>query len=400
VSTRAMALLGLTAFFLLSVVVSSVAVRGATDSERYPPSTYLAGPTGASGLAEGLERIGVRVTRLRRPWRTLSEASDPHASLLTVLSPSRPITPAEAEQLRKRALTTGPVLVAGTGVDAAMACWGWQAIPRGADSIRVTVPGTPVTEDAGWVRRILTPASRDIDTSLVKGRGAMRPCVLVRGKSDTLLVTAGNRPVLVRVTPKKGFPIYLLSDATLLGNRSLRRTAAGPYVLELFREAGSAVVFDEFHHGYDDSGNLFQALYAWSLRSPWGWSAWQLIVVGLIALLAVAVRSGPTRSVIRRTRRSSIEHVRALATALQAARGHDVAVDLLIRGLRRRLSRDARPGREPVGAWIQTLASRVRTAPARAAATRLTTLTRPGRSVDDVLAAAHSVEDVWQELRP
>jgi hypothetical protein len=124
------------------------------------------------------------------------------------------------------------------------------------------------------------------------------------------------------------------------------------------------------------------------------------VLVGLIALVVAAVRTGPIRSAIVRTRRSSIEHVRALATALQAARGHDVAVDLLIRGLRRRLSRDARPGREPVAAWIGTLASRVRTAPARAAATRLMTLTRPGRSVDDVLAAAHAVEDVWQDLRP
>ena len=112
------------------------------------------------------------------------------------------------------------------------------------------------------------------------------------------------------------------------------------------------------------------------------------------------VRFGPVRSVIRRTRRSPLEHVRALATALQAARGHDVAVELLVRGLRRRLSRDGRAGREPAADWLASLAERTRSPRARAAAVRLRELTRPRRSVDDVRAAANAVEDVWQELRP
>lgn len=398
-SNRTAALLGLTTFILLGVLIGSLVAReGETDDSTQPPSTYLAGPGGASALAEGLERIGVRVTRLRRPLRTLTTESDATGSLLVVLAPSSLIGPSEVERLRKRASATGPILLAGMGADEAMGCWGWRSIPRGRDSIRVTAPGRPVPEDAAWVRRVLVPAQQGTDPSAKDGPSD--PCRKLGVISDTLLVTAGNRPVLVRVVSGKGYPVYLLSDPTLFGNRSLRRTAAGPFALAFFRDAGSGVVFDEFHHGFDDSGNLFAATWEWSLRSPWGWAAWQLVVVGLIALLAVAVRSGPTRSVIRRARRSSIEHVRALATALQAARGHDVAVDLLIRGLRRRLSRDARPGREPVGTWITALTSRVRTAPARAAATRLATLTRPGRSVDDVLAAAHSVEDVWQELRP
>jgi hypothetical protein len=400
VSTRALALLGLATFILLGALIGSLGVRGATDIAGQPPSTYLAGPGGGSGLAEALERMGVRVTRLRRTWRTLEPATDPEGTLLAVLAPSQPITPREVELLRKRAVTTGPVLLAGTGVDVAMGCWGWRSILRGVDSIPVRLPGGTRAGAPAWTRRILVPAPRLTDSATAEEVARSSACASFRGVTDTLVVTAGNRPVLVRVVPKRGHPVYLLSDASLLGNRSLRRTAAGPFALAFFARAGTGVMFDEFHHGYDESGNLFQAAYAWSLGTPWGWAAWQLLAVGIVALLVAAVRTGPTRTVIVRARRSSIEHVRALATALQAARGHDVAVDLLIRGLRRRLSRDARPGREPVGAWIGSLASRVRTAPARAAATRLMTLTRPGRSVDDVLAAAHAVEDVWQDLRP
>ncbi len=55
--------------------------------------------------------------------------------------------------------------------------------------------------------------------------------------------------------------------------------------------------------------------------------------VGVIALLFGAVRFGPPRPAIPRKRRSPLEHVRALATALAAAHGHDVAVATIIRGL-------------------------------------------------------------------
>jgi hypothetical protein len=103
---------------------------------------------------------------------------------------------------------------------------------------------------------------------------------------------------------------------------------------------------------------------------------------------------------IDRKRRSPLEHVRALATALRAARGHDVAVKLLVRGLRRRLSRDGRLTRDPVDRWVAQLQDRVRTPRARAAVARLGAFTRPGASAEDVLAAANAVEEVWQELRP
>ena len=87
----------------------------------------------------------------------------------------------------------------------------------------------------------------------------------------------------------------------------------------------------------------------WSTRSPWGWVVWQLAAVGVIALLASGVRFGPVRRAIERRRRSPLEHVRALATALAAARGHDVAVRLMVQGLRRRLSRGGRPARARPG---------------------------------------------------
>lgn len=398
-SSRTTALLGLALFVVVALLVAVVARGGrvAVDSVQ-PPSTYVAGPGGASGLAEALPEIGVKVERSRKAWRAWRPDTD--SALFVVLDPSGGIAVRDAIRLVDRSKDLGPVLIAGVSAGEALACWGWIAVPRGRDSIRVTTPGAEPPADAPWVRSVLVPAASTDERESVRPDAGTDACVHVHGRLDTLLVTAGNRPVLLKVTPKIGHPAYLASESSLFTNRTLRYTAAGPWVLALFRDAGRRVVFDEFHHGYTDGGSLEDAVLEWTRSSPWGWSIWQLAIVGIVALIAAMVRFGPVRSVIRRTRRSPLEHVRALATALQAARGHDVAVELLVRGLRRRLSRDGRAGREPAADWLASLAERTRSPRVRAAAGRLRELTRPRRSVDDVLAAANAVEDVWQELRP
>ena len=73
-----------------------------------------------------------------------------------------------------------------------------------------------------------------------------------------------------------------------------------------------------------------------------------------------------------------MEHVRALATALAAARGHDVAVRLMIQGLRRRLSRGARATPD-LEAWLESLGPSVRTARGREALESLGAMTRGRR---------------------
>ncbi|MBW8772051.1 MAG: DUF4350 domain-containing protein [Gemmatimonadetes bacterium] len=403
---RTRALLALALFLIVAVAVVGLNTRAGVDSNLpLPPSTYLAGPDGASGLAEALERMGVRVDRWRRNYRffpTVDTASP--APLFVVLGPDG-LEPSEVQDLLDRARDRGPVLIGGAGAAPAMRCYGWSTIARGEDSIAVRVPGAAVTPRAGWVHWVLVPARHDtvaLDQEQQYAGVARAPCAAKVLGTDTLMETAGRRPVLLRIwmAKGKGYPVFLLSDPELVSNAVLRRSDTGPGLLRLFASTGAGVRFDEYHHGFDEGGDLLGAVLAWSGRSAFGWGAWQLIVVGLLALVAAMPRTGPIRQVIRRTRRSPLEHVRALATALRSARGHDVAVELLVRGLRRRLSRTGRPGREPVAAWLAHLQDRVRTPRARAAVARLGALTRPGRSAVDVLAAANAVEDVWQELRP
>jgi hypothetical protein len=160
------------------------------------------------------------------------------------------------------------------------------------------------------------------------------------------------------------------------------------------------VIVDEFHQGFAASGtSLAGATLAWSARSPWGWIVWQLVGVGVIALVASGIRFGPARQVILRRRRSPLEHVRALATALAAARGHETAVRLMAQGLRRRLSRAGRPGPADLDRWLAGLASSLRTERGRGALATLTDAASGSPTSAGVLEAANAVETLWDELK-
>jgi hypothetical protein len=217
---------------------------------------------------------------------------------------------------------------------------------------------------------------------------------------DTLLQTVTGRLVVVRLTYPGDRVVTLVADDRLFRNRTIRNTSAGELVLGLVAPRYRRLVVDEFHHGYQAAGSLSGAALDWSLRSPWGWIVWQLAAVGVVALLASGVRFGPVRSAIQRRRRSPMEHLRALATALAAARGHDVAVRLMIQGLRRRLSRTGRAAPANLDTWLEGLGPSVRTARGREAFDSLTAMTRRRPDADSVLVAANAVETLWEELKP
>ena len=400
---RTSALVAAVAFLILGSIVAGVTTSGGSDASLpLPPSTYVAAPTGASALFETLDRGRVPVERWRHSFFALAGADSARpAPLLVVLGPASPLTSEDAELLVD-ASERGPLLLAGPTARAAMRCWGWTPLYRGRDSIAVRWSGAPLSAAPAYVHWVLVRAVKDTaETGLDRFAGKLTTaCGRSAVPVDTLIETAGRRPVLLMAHPKAGHPVLLLSDPALLDNRTLRESDLAPSLIRYLAAAGPGVRFDEYHHGYTSGGGMLPALLDWSGRSPWGWTLWQLLGVGAIVLLVAMPRTGPVRSVIRRARRSPLEHVRALATALRAARGHDVAVDLLVRGLRRRLSRDGRPTREPSAQWLSRLQDRVRSPRARAAVARLGVLTRSGRSADEVLAAANAVEAVWQELRP
>lgn len=359
------------------------------ESEDPRRSTFVTSPEGASALAEALQRLHVPVTRLRRRLDStgIVAAEPPHA-LLGYLSPSDPLTRLEAGALARRVRSGRDLLLAGESAALPMSCYGLY--PRVLDdSVRA----------GGMTVRAVLSAIPDSAAADSAGIHRAAGCNLRPAATDTLLRTAAG-PAALRLTLASGARVVLVADGELFSNRALRETAAGEFTLGLIVGTFPAAVFDEYHHGFGPSGSLGGAVLAWSLRSPWGWAAWQLVLAALAALAAGAIRFGPARHVIDRRRRSPLEHVRALANALAASRGHDVAIALQVQGLRRRLARTGQASRGPVSGWLNDLAANVRTPRARAAAAALEELTRGPQPAGAVLRAAEAVEDVWEELKP
>ena len=380
----------------LGVGAALLGSRRATVADRDTRrSTYLAGPSGARGYAEALERLGAEVVRHRRSVEWLDSITA-DSTVVVFLEPTRRVS---MEEARRITALRADLLLAGLGTDPVTTCLGYRV--QGREAARIVGPagsGGPFplarAELVRHLARSVTDSSRREDAADVT-------CEIPEpARVDTLLRTAEGRAVALALSYADGRRVTMVADSRLFRNRALRETAAGPFALGLVVPRYRRVLVDERHHGYEIAGSLAGATLDWSLHTPWGWAVWQLALVGLLALVAAGVRFGPVRRVITRRRRSPLEHVRALATALAAARGHETASRLMVQGLRRRLSRAGALPRGDLDAWLDGLTPSLRTERGRAAHAELVTLTRRPAGTDAVLRAATAVETLWEELKP
>jgi Domain of unknown function (DUF4350) len=378
--------------------------RGAGIREDRRASTFLTDPEGTRGLAQSLERLGLGVERWRRSLRQLPPDSGVPTAF-ALLDPTDPLSGIEVRLLRSwnDSAPTNALVLAGPGAVAAFPCYGFTLDWRDLDSLDVRPWGTSATQI--WPRAAgVLAATRDTavtDSSRIEDATTTTCQVPAVRRVDTLVVSTSGRVVALRLLRADGGgDVLLFADAAPFRNRALRESDAGPFILGLFVGRYRRAIFEEAHHGYAEGGSLAAATLEWTWRSPWGWAMWQLALVGLLALLAGGVRFGVPRRVVERRRRSPLEHVRALATALAAARGHDVAIRAIVEGLRRRLLPAGQHSRGDWREWLVHLGNQVQTPRAREATRTLLTLTRPGQSPEGVLRAANAVEDVWEELRP
>jgi hypothetical protein len=328
-----------------------------------------------------------------------------------------PLEPAELEQVVRFVQQGGAVLAAGFG-GGVTRCAGWRIQPERAfdDSVPVQLRhavGEVGAQHAVPLRlpraaRVLAPRSRGGQLEgLVKRSVAQReePCdSLVAEVRDTLVAATNGRPVVLRLHYAGGGTITLASDVGWFRNQVWRDSDV-PYVVMplLIPARRGRVVWDEHHQGFGrESQSMAAVTWDWMVHSPTGWAILQLVAVGLVWLAVTAVRFGPARSVIERRRRSPLEHLEALAAGLESSADSDTAVQRIVAGLRRRLSRAGHVGSTDLKSWLETLALATTTPRGRGSVRRLRHLItqRGGASPERALDAAQAVEDVWEELRP
>lgn len=392
--------LGLAAAVILGALLVERAVRAPAEPLDLRLSTYRPEPNGAKAWAQAVQGLGHPVARWERPLLALP--ADRVGTLLVVLAPDSWLDYTEQAALSRWVRQGGDLLVAGAGLESLLWCNGWQrdSMPTGGLDGRFELEGRSLTIPGLRSRLMRVPDSLYVDSTRSSDLGPQL-CRAPRTKQvDTLLRAPSGTPIAVRSWLKSGGSITIVADAEVFTNRAMRRTPAGEFALGLVPMGTRRVLVDEYVHAYGSRGTLMGAIFAWSTRDPLGWGIWQVILVGMIALVVGSVRTGPLRKLALPARRAALEHVQALARTLGASRGHDVAIALLVRGLRRRLSAPGRAPRDDPRGWLLRTRERTRVPAVRRAIDRLLGLTTPGQGAEEVLAAANAVEDVWQELRP
>ena len=378
----------------------------------YRASTYLNGPDGSQALYRVMVRLGRPMERRRKALFGFTGDSSSHrtrAALLVVLNPVMYLDEVELDEVVTFVAHGGAVLAAGHG-GGITSCAGWRRQPDGYadDSINVK----PVMENGARLRlpraaRVLVPRQRDGRLSALVKRSVAnenQACdTLAAVAQDTLVAAMKGQPVVLRMRYASGGSITLVSDAGWFRNKVWRNTDVPYVVLPLLMTTGRGrVVWDEYHQGFErETQGVAAVTWDWAIHSPVGWALLQLVAVGLVWLAVTAVRFGPARAVIERRRRSPLEHLEALAAGLEGTDDAGVAVQRIVAGLRRRLSRTGQVGGANLNAWLESVSLATTTPRGRGAVLRLRALINQRSGAPErVLAAAQAVEDVWEELRP
>lgn len=402
---------------LLLLTAIGVAVWAARRTPKPPEfdsrrSTLITGPGGSRAIYDVLVRLGRPIQRRRTPLFGFSGDSIRPPALLVELHPPYDLQPAELEQVAHYVEQGGAVLSAGEG-GGITRCAGWRLQPDGwvGDSVDVvSPPGISLPPSARVLRRRRTEeiASEKLG-ALAKYRVETgEPCdSLVAVRSETLLVAVKKQPVALRLWYEGGGSITLVADPGWFANQTWRDTDVPLVALSWFaspRGRPGRILVDEYHQGFGEGDQSMTGLiWAWMRSAPMGWVILQIVAIALVWLAVNAVRFGPALAVIERRRRSPLEHLEALGAGLENAGATETAVLRLAAGLRRRLSRTGAISTEgkQMQHWLETLELAMRDPKGRAAVKRLRRLISERNGGDaQVLAAAQTVEEVWEELHP
>jgi len=323
---------------VLSAVVVAVALftpeePGSSEGDR---STYSTGPGGARIAYELAQRTGWHVQQRIAPLDSVS----PKAATQAVIGPQLALGAHEVHWLLENVRHGGSLIVTVDGGDEI------------TDSLGVDVGGP-----AGFLEGRDDPACQD--RSSLESRVLAIPLNLPvlewkRAPAGLVTVVRGRNGLAVA----QGFPlgqgrVVVASESAIFSNDAVRvcRFAADLAVARILEYAkpasgGKQLVFDEYHHGFGIHRGPVAAIWKYLSNTASGHFLAQMLLSGLIVLLALGPRPLPPVDPVRLPRRSPLEHADALANAYADVGATKTATERLVSGLRRRTGRtvSAPPG--------------------------------------------------------
>jgi hypothetical protein len=299
-------------------------------------SSYSTAPGGAGIVYDLASRFGWRTERRITTLDSLRRRGDTRPTVQVVLAPNEPLGAHEIHNLLENVRTGGGLIFSLDGDDALLDSIGVIAASR-AQLMTTTVDSTC---DHGRMSTadlfVIPPEVREITWT----RHAP-------GRVERLLHTG---PARSRLVSGVGFPmgkgrVAVVGGSDVFSNSAVRvcRLDADISAMRLIeytrpRSGTTAVlVFDEFHHGFGVHGGSLKAAVAYLSRASTGHLLAQVLVAGLILLLAMAPRPLVPRTVTQIMRRSPLEHAAALGRAYEDVGATRTATSSLVSGLRRRM---------------------------------------------------------------
>ena len=180
---------------------------------------------------------------------------------------------------------------------------------------------------------------RRIRFALTARRTLPEDTVVFLGVLTTDKLALRRRPAVLGLPLGRG-RVVAVGDPWIVRNQLLdeeKLVVLPERMLEWSAPSTSArVVFDEYHHGMGRHANVFGAMKRALSATPVGRVALQVMLAGLVLLIALGTRPIPPRPRMRVERRSPFEHVGALARAYSQIGATRLAARRLVRGLRRR----------------------------------------------------------------
>jgi hypothetical protein len=310
------------------------------DPHEYRPSTFVNGKPGLCALYLALEELGYDVGRLMLPFSSFERTREPLGSL-AIISPADPLTPAEADWLWSWVQEGGRLFYVPTmsGSDHFIECMGLDLVRR-FDPLESRKGMATLAESEALDR--LPPETREIldgSPRTIDGFNASFAFEDSRADaSEVLYTTDRSRGAVAFLRAGEG-RIALFSHPAPITNGRLRESGAAVLAVRAIADLSrdQTIWFDEFHHGFDERGSIAQGLSRFLTGTKAGWSVLQLGALGMLAILFAGIRLGSPVPPAPPSRRSSLEHVRALASAYLAAGTRNRAADLILEGLRLRV---------------------------------------------------------------
>ena len=309
-------LLLITAVLVVCTTVLLALVHPEEQSDNYIPSTYSTAPHGAKAAYLLLARMGYRVERSEMSLGSVADTADAH-TVLILAQPSR--VPSRQEMAAvKRVLARGGRVLASGFLSAA-------ALPD--ENLESKSPPQ-------LIGGICEAEPVSFSTLTAGGKVVMREVRSVWNfdrPSQRVIFECAGKGVVVTYPVEKGTVVWWAS-ASPLENQDIASPGSLDLLLNSLQlQRGDRIVWDEsLHRASAAAWDPFSDRIVLALLA-------QLLLMGLLLVLARGRRSGPLRPLPVMTRRSPMEFIRSLGALYRASGANDVPVVIAYERFRARL---------------------------------------------------------------